>query len=151
LQKHKQDVSEAYIFSNTPNQTDYEFLKKNVNFQFFINGILFQGSILLFYTSMEAPAKKIELHIKNKTTAEMDLHGTDFKTKVTITYDDFLLKQVVSTETESEREYDFKTAVFERHYYGLGLAPYAFERYLDFYYAVGDNTESLYLLLSPYD
>jgi hypothetical protein len=22
---------------------------------------------------------------------------------------------------------------------------------LDFYYAVGDNTESLYLLLSPYD
>ncbi|MDR2369750.1 MAG: hypothetical protein LBD63_03930, partial [Mycoplasmataceae bacterium] len=68
LQKHKQDVSEAYIFSNTPNSTDYEFLKKNMNLQFFVNSNLFTIYIGLYTTSTEMSAIKMELHIKNKTT-----------------------------------------------------------------------------------
>jgi hypothetical protein len=146
LQKHKQDVSEAYIFNSTPNQTDYEFLKKNMNLQFFVNSYL-------FFASMQALGEhiiKIELHIKNKTTAEIDVHLTDLEPKLTITYDDFLLK-IDFGGTQGEIEYDFKTAVSEKHYYDLELAPHTIDQYLKFYYAVGDNTESLYLFLSPYD
>jgi hypothetical protein len=147
LQKHKQDVSEAYIFNRTPNQRDYEFLKKNVNFQFFINDGLFTASNGLYTISTQTSASKIELHIKNKTTAEIDLDGNNLDIKkVTITYDDFLLTVVFNEYREIE--YDFKTAVSETHYYALALDPYALGRDLEFYYSA---ESSIQLLLSPYD
>jgi hypothetical protein len=68
LQKHKQDVSEAYIFSNSSNQTDYGSIKKNMNFQLIINNALFVAS----FEGKVFDYGKAELHVKNKTTAEID-------------------------------------------------------------------------------
>jgi hypothetical protein len=149
LQKHKQDVSDAYIFSSTPNQTDYDFLKKNVNLQFFINGFLFTTSNYLYIASTETSAKKIELHIKNKTSTEIDLHQNSAIEKTTITYDDFLLTLTSEEEGESKtEEYNFKIDVTNNHYYTLVFTSYTIGRDLAFY---TPGVESIPLLLSPYD
>jgi hypothetical protein len=115
-----------------------------VSLQLFVNSYLFFASM----QALEIHISKIELHIKNKTTAEIDLHLTDLdlEPKLTITYDNFLLK-IDFDGTTGEIEYDFKTAVSEDHYYDLALAPHTVAQYLEFY----NTNNSIELTLSPYD